>query len=150
MGLPIITDAFVYNFAEVAHPLTELTKKGVAWQWGPMQQRTFQLLKQRLCEAPVLLYPHPQRPYTVVTDASGTAVGGVLGPGSLFTDIIHIHRTRSNMRCHAGFIRGNIIEHGTNTVDYTLMRIHCFWIAHQGPPQVAPSRPSFTVNTPVM
>ena len=36
---------FVYNFAEVAHPLTELTKKGVAWQWGPMEQRAFQLLK---------------------------------------------------------------------------------------------------------
>ena len=69
---------FVYNFAEVAHPLTELTKKGVAWQWGPMEQRAFQLLKQRLCEAPILLYPDPQRPYVVVTDASGSAAGGVL------------------------------------------------------------------------
>ena len=28
---------FVYKFAEVAHPLIELTKKGVAWQWGPME-----------------------------------------------------------------------------------------------------------------
>ena len=69
---------FVYNFAEVAHPLTELTKKGVEWQWGPMEQRAFQLLKQRLCEAPILLYPDPQRPYVVVTDASGSAARGVL------------------------------------------------------------------------
>ena len=69
---------FVYKFAEVAHPLTKLTKKGVVWQWGPMEQRAFQTLKQRLCEAPILLYPDPKRLYTVVTDVSGTAVGGVL------------------------------------------------------------------------
>ena len=69
---------FVFKFAEVAHPLTDLTKKDVAWQWGPTEQRAFQQLKQALCDAPILLYPDPEKAYTVVTDASGTAVGGVL------------------------------------------------------------------------
>ena len=35
-------------------------------------------MKQQLCDAPILQYPDANLPYTVVTDASGTAVGGVL------------------------------------------------------------------------
>ena len=66
------------NFAGVANPLTELTKKGMTWQWGPNQRRAFQSLKDALCTAPVLQFPNPELPYTVVTDASGTAAGGVL------------------------------------------------------------------------
>ena len=36
---------FVRNFAGVANPLTELTKKGTVWQWGPFQQRAFHRTK---------------------------------------------------------------------------------------------------------
>ena len=35
-------------------------------------------MKTALCTAPVLQFPNPDLPYTVVTDASGTAAGGVL------------------------------------------------------------------------
>ena len=45
---------YMHHFTEVAHPLTELTKKGVDWQWGPYQKEAFCLLKQKLCEAPIL------------------------------------------------------------------------------------------------
>ena len=62
----------------MANPLTELTKKNIAWQWGPFQRKAFQKLKDALCNAPFLLYPDPKLPYVVVTDASGIAVGGVL------------------------------------------------------------------------
>ena len=48
------------------------------WKWGPYQRRAFQQLKEALCTAPVLVFPDPKLPYTVVTDASGTAAGGVL------------------------------------------------------------------------
>ena len=69
---------YVHQFTEVAHPLTELTKKGVEWQWGPYQQQSFQELKTKLCTAPILQFPNPKVPYIVVIDASGTTVGGVL------------------------------------------------------------------------
>ena len=69
---------FICDSAAVANPLTELTKKDVPWQWGPFQREAFQRLKEALCNAPFLLYPDPKLPYVVVTDASGTAVGGVL------------------------------------------------------------------------
>ena len=48
------------------------------WQWGPFQRRAFQQLKNILCAAPVLQFPDPKLPYTVVTNASGIVVGGVL------------------------------------------------------------------------
>ena len=32
---------FIKNFAAVANPLTELTKKDVPWQWGPFQREAF-------------------------------------------------------------------------------------------------------------
>ena len=53
-------------------------KKGVDWQWGPYQKEAFRQLKQKLCEAPILRFPDLKLPYTVVTDASGAAMGGML------------------------------------------------------------------------
>ena len=69
---------FIPGFAAVAHPLTELTKKDVNWQWGPMEEQAFRTLQQQLCEAPILQYPDATLPYTVVTDTLDTIVGGVL------------------------------------------------------------------------
>ena len=59
-------------------PLASLTRKNVAWQWGPCQWRAFQQLKEALCAEPVFLFPDPKLPYTIVTNASGTVAGGVL------------------------------------------------------------------------
>ena len=69
---------FVKNFASVLGPLTDLTRKNVPWHWGPYHRQAFQQLKEALCIAPVLLFPDPRLPYTMVTDASGSATGGVL------------------------------------------------------------------------
>ena len=68
----------VQNFGAIADPLISLTRKDLEWQWGPYQRRAFQQLKEALCIVPVLLFPDPKLPYTVVTNASSTAAGGVL------------------------------------------------------------------------
>ena len=78
MGFMNYYRCFVNDFIAIVDPLTSLTKKDVEWQWGPYQWHAFQQLKQSLCAAPVLLFPDPKLPYTVVTDASGIAAGGVL------------------------------------------------------------------------
>ena len=67
---------FIRNFAEIASPLTDLTKKGMPWQWGPHQHNAFKALKEAYCNAPMLLFPDPKLPYTVSTDASGVAGKG--------------------------------------------------------------------------
>ena len=33
---------FIKNFAGVAGPLMDLTRKNVPWQWGPYQRQTFE------------------------------------------------------------------------------------------------------------
>ncbi|GFW23338.1 retrovirus-related Pol polyprotein from transposon 17.6 [Trichonephila clavipes] len=44
---------YVPNFADIAHPLSSLTKK-VQWHWGPEQQESFETLKMRLMTSPIL------------------------------------------------------------------------------------------------
>ena len=68
----------VQYLAAIVDPLTSLTMKDVERQWGLYQWRAFQQLKEALCAAPVLLFLDPKLSYTVVTDTSGTTVGGVL------------------------------------------------------------------------
>ena len=48
------------------------------WQWGPYQWHAFQQLKESLCTAPVLLFPDPKLPYTIVSNESSSTTGGVL------------------------------------------------------------------------
>jgi hypothetical protein len=54
-------------------PLTNLTRKANAWDWTGRCQDAFELLKQKLTEAPLLCTPDERLPYEVVTDASDLA-----------------------------------------------------------------------------
>ena len=69
---------FIPGYGSIAAPLTMLMKKDVLWHWGPLQRRAFEGLKSALCAAPLLIYPDPSLPYTVVSDACGDAARGVL------------------------------------------------------------------------
>jgi len=69
---------FVAGFAEKAHELTQLTKKGVTWEWGEKQEGAFQCLKKSLISAPLLRYPDFSKPFTIFTDASGHGAAGIL------------------------------------------------------------------------
>jgi hypothetical protein len=69
---------FIRNYSDIAGPLTELTKKDMAWQWGPYQRSAFTAMKEAFCRAPILIFPDPRLQYTICTDASGTGAGGTL------------------------------------------------------------------------
>ena len=69
---------FVRNFAEVAHPLTGLTKKGVRFKWGEKCQAAFDLLKTTLLSPEVMAYPNQVGTFVLDTDASLEALGAVL------------------------------------------------------------------------
>ena len=53
-------------------------KKEVDFQWGPKQQKTFETLRQRLCEARMLTLPEGVDDFFVFYDASITSLGVVL------------------------------------------------------------------------
>jgi hypothetical protein len=69
---------FIEHFSEIAVPLTNLTWKASAWNWTGRCQDAFELLKQKLFEAPLLRTPDERLPYKVVTDASDLGLGAVL------------------------------------------------------------------------
>nr|GEY05000.1 putative reverse transcriptase domain-containing protein [Tanacetum cinerariifolium] len=69
---------FIKEFSKIAKSLTELTKKNKKYIWGEDQETTFQLLKQKLCEAPILALPEGNDDLVVYCDLSYQGLGGVL------------------------------------------------------------------------
>ncbi|KAL1224964.1 putative mitochondrial protein [Cardamine amara subsp. amara] len=45
---------FVKDFSTIAAPLTEMIKKSVGFKWEEAQERAFQILKEKLTNAPLL------------------------------------------------------------------------------------------------
>jgi hypothetical protein len=68
----------VQNFAEIAKPLTNLTRKDIPFEWGPEQENAFKKLKDVLSQEPLLIYPDFSQPFIVACDASTKAVGAIL------------------------------------------------------------------------
>lgn len=70
---------FVKDFAKIAGPLHELTRKGLKFQWNDACQAAFETLKQALTQAPILAYPDFTLEFTLATDARDEGLGYVLG-----------------------------------------------------------------------
>ena len=70
LGLVGYYRKFIPHFADLARPLNVLTCKDTEFVWTGVCQRSFDLLKSKLTEKPILVYPDPNRPYILFTDAS--------------------------------------------------------------------------------
>nr|GEY09418.1 transposon Ty3-G Gag-Pol polyprotein [Tanacetum cinerariifolium] len=69
---------FIEGFSKIAKPMTKLTQKKVKFKWGDKQEAAFQLLKQKLCSAPILALPEGSEDFIVYCDASNKGLGDVL------------------------------------------------------------------------
>lgn len=78
LGLVNYYRRFMKNFAKIAKPLYELTKKDVKFEWSSECQKAFDELKRLVMSPPTLAYPDFSQPFIVQTDASETGVGAVL------------------------------------------------------------------------
>ncbi|GJW29320.1 putative reverse transcriptase domain-containing protein [Tanacetum coccineum] len=56
----------------------ELTQKGIKFDWGEKEEDAFQLIKQKLCSAPILALPEGSEDFVVYCDASHKGLGAVL------------------------------------------------------------------------
>jgi RNase H-like domain found in reverse transcriptase/Reverse transcriptase (RNA-dependent DNA polymerase) len=75
MGLANYYPRFIRDFARISAPLSELTKKGVHFEWRGDQKNFFQNLKDAVKSAPVLQLADPAEPYIVTCDASDVGIG---------------------------------------------------------------------------
>ncbi|GJU91316.1 putative reverse transcriptase domain-containing protein [Tanacetum coccineum] len=65
-------------FFKFAKSMTKLTQKGVKFDWGDKQEATVQLLKQKLCSAPILAIPEGNEDFIAYCDALKKGLGAVL------------------------------------------------------------------------
>jgi len=80
LGLSSYYRKYVPDFAVVAAPLTDTTKKGQPneVQWNEVRDRAFQDLKRRICEPPILRLSDVLQPFILQTETSHIGVGAAL------------------------------------------------------------------------
>nr|GEV89248.1 putative reverse transcriptase domain-containing protein [Tanacetum cinerariifolium] len=69
---------FIKDFSKIVKSLTELTQKNKKYIWGENQESAFQLLKRKLCEAPILALPEGNEDFVVYCDSSLQSLGAAL------------------------------------------------------------------------
>ncbi|KAJ9565709.1 hypothetical protein OSB04_001675 [Centaurea solstitialis] len=78
LGLAGYHRRFIANSSKIAQPLSMLTQKDKKFVWGEEQEEAFQLLKHKLCNAPILALPEGTDNFVVYSDASHQGLGCVL------------------------------------------------------------------------
>ena len=80
LGLVGFYRRFIPNFATVASPLTDATRKGAPnrFEFSDAQIQSFEKLQQHIVNPPILRLADLQRTFILQTDASDTGVGAVL------------------------------------------------------------------------
>ncbi|GKF56937.1 putative reverse transcriptase domain-containing protein [Tanacetum coccineum] len=57
LGLVGYYRRFIEGFSKIAKSMTKLTQKNVKFDWGEKEEATSQLIKHKLCSAPILALP---------------------------------------------------------------------------------------------
>ncbi|GJT91280.1 putative reverse transcriptase domain-containing protein [Tanacetum coccineum] len=78
LGLAGYYRRFIEGFSKIAKSMTKLTQKGIKFDWGEKEENAFQLIKQKLCSAPILALPEGSEDFVVYCDASHKGLGAVL------------------------------------------------------------------------
>jgi hypothetical protein len=69
---------FIRGYSDWARPLNNLLKKDTAWDFNDECRKTFEMLKKKFTEEPVLAMPDADRPFQIESDTSKYASGAVL------------------------------------------------------------------------
>ena len=70
---------FIKDFSKIAHPLCKLLEKDCKFCFDESCLKAFSELKDKLVSAPIIISPDWNSPFKVTCDASGVALGVVLG-----------------------------------------------------------------------
>nr|GEW30168.1 hypothetical protein [Tanacetum cinerariifolium] len=70
LGLAGYYRRFIEGFSKIAKSMMKLTQKGIKFDWGQKEENAFQLIKHKLCSAPILALPEGSEDFVVYYDAS--------------------------------------------------------------------------------
>jgi len=93
---------FCRNFSVVIAPLTDLLKKNARFRWDDRCVEAFDHVKEMLADAPVLISPVFERPFSLMVDASDVGAGavlqqeldGALHPVAFYSTKFDVHQRR--------------------------------------------------------
>ena len=105
---------FVKNFAQIASPINNLTKKRIDFKWDSDCEEAFKKLKYAVSHPPILIFPDFMRLFIIVCDASKDALGAVLGH-----DVDNLFRP-----IHYASQALNKSEKGKSTIEKELLAIY--------------------------
>ncbi|GJR63413.1 putative reverse transcriptase domain-containing protein [Tanacetum coccineum] len=69
---------FIEGFSKIAKSMTKLTQKNVKFDWGEKEETAFQLIKQKLCSAPILALSKGSENFIVYCNALHKVLGALL------------------------------------------------------------------------
>ena len=108
LGLAGYYRKFVPNFATIALPLTDCTKKGQPEKiiWSEACDRAFTTLKRKLSEKPIICIPDTKKPFVLRTDASDKGLGAVLlqDQGQGLQPIVYASKKLAGAECNYAII----------------------------------------------
>ena len=78
LGMANTCSDYIPNYAAMTLPLRELTKKNVKFKWTLVEQRSFNQLKQKMTQAPVMAYFDTHKRSMLIVDGSPTGISGIL------------------------------------------------------------------------
>lgn len=78
LGMATYVSKFIPNFSEVTAPLRSLLKKDVHFDWQPLHQNSFEILKTKLSNSPILKFYDVNKETIISVDASKDGLGAVI------------------------------------------------------------------------
>ena len=75
LGLVGYYCTFIPHFLDISRPLLKLMRKDTPFAWTKQCHLAFNMLKDKLCEAPILCYPDSSKSYMLFTNASKHRLG---------------------------------------------------------------------------
>ncbi len=78
LGMCGFYSKFIRGYSDLSESLHKISGKKSEFLWSAQCQKSYESLRDALCEAPVLAYPNFSKPFRMYSDASGVALGSVL------------------------------------------------------------------------
>ncbi|GJT12845.1 reverse transcriptase domain-containing protein [Tanacetum coccineum] len=93
---------FIQDFSKIARPMTHLLEKDTPFFFSEECIDSFNTLKRKLTEAPILIAPDWDLPFELMCDASDFAIGAVLGQrkNKHFQPIHYASKTMNEAQTH--------------------------------------------------
>ncbi|GJV67865.1 reverse transcriptase domain-containing protein [Tanacetum coccineum] len=93
---------FIKDFLMISKPMNQLLIKDAKFDFSDDYKKAFNILKEKLTTAPIIIFPDWNKPFELMCDASDFAVGAVLGQqiDGKFKPIYYARKTLNNAQEH--------------------------------------------------